>query len=394
MRKLALALLFALCASTAVVSAQAPPAPAPTAEHDPKNDALRAFLDGYLPWGKAPVSIVDITGHPVPGWRIVRALKKYGDKDEGSDQVEAAVDDAGKHALVGYLFADDERLGKTMPVSTERDLDGVLGALKRVFGPVRLGIVLDPSADLPGWKGAKLAIETGYGSYQAPAFVTASDGGFILLGRAFDRTRPIPEQRRQAFALEGAPSIGDANARVTVVEFSDMECPSCKRRTGDWERLAEKLGSSLKVKRYFKMYPLTSIHPWAFRAASAARCFFAKDPALFLSWKSSVYARQDDLTVDALDSFALDFAQANGMSADDFRACYLQSTATKQILKDMAEGFSLGVRSTPSFFVDGVLVAWRDDDTMEEYLRATYMNGAGLPLPKRASSAPAPGTPH
>ncbi|HKC26352.1 MAG TPA: thioredoxin domain-containing protein, partial [Thermoanaerobaculia bacterium] len=311
MRRSALALLALLSCTAA-----AQPAPTPVPTPDPDKEAIRTFLNGFLPWGRGEVRLLDLVARKVPGWRLLRAVKKHEGREDEGDQIEAALDEAGKIALIGAMFADEERVGKDLPVASDADLAGVTGALKKVFGPVRLKMTLDSTADVPGWKGAWLAVETGYGSYKAPAHVTAKDGGFVLLGRAWDRTRPIPEQRQKLMSLKDTPSIGDDGARVTVVEFSDMQCPSCKYRTAAWEKLTEKLGSALKVKRYFKSYPLTMIHAWAFRASSAGRCFFAKDPALFLSWKSSVYARQENTSIDSLDAFAFDFAQSNGISPE------------------------------------------------------------------------------
>ena len=95
---------------------------------------------------------------------------------------------------------------------------------------------------------------------------------------------------------------------MTVVEFSDMECPSCKRRTSDWDSLQAKLAGELKIRRYVKSFPLTDSHPWAFRAASAARCFFERSPELYFRYKSNVYARQEELNVAAVDAFSLAFA--------------------------------------------------------------------------------------
>jgi protein-disulfide isomerase len=378
MKRLLAALGLALLSLAPATFAQAP-ATAP----DPAKEELRAYLDGYMSWGKGQVSLVDLVEHKVPGWRLVRAVKKFEGREGDGEQLEAALDDAGKTALIGIVFVDEERAGKDMPVATARDLEGVSTSLKKIFGPTRFKLSLDPSTDVPGWKGARIGIDTGYGFYEAPAHVSAHDGGFVVLGRVWERSRSIPDQRRALIPLTDTPFIGDADAKITVVEYSDMQCPSCKFRTAMWEKLTEKLGSAVKIKRYFKSYPLTSIHSWAFRAASAGRCFFEKDPALFLSWKGAVYGRQEQLSVDALDAFAFDFAQSNGTTSQDFLSCYLQPAATNRILKDLGEGFGMGVRSTPTYFVDGVLVTWWDEDTMEEFLRTKYMNSAGLPLPKK-----------
>jgi protein-disulfide isomerase len=113
------------------------------------------------------------------------------------------------------------------------------------------------------------------------------------------------------------------------------------------------------------------------------------NPELFLRWKSNIYSRQDELTVATVDQFALDFAVANDMPDAAFRGCYLQPRANEKILADLAEGFIVRVRSTPTYFIDGVAVNWFYDNAMEEYLRKTFLGGKGLPLPT-PTAAPKP----
>ena len=74
---------------------------------------------------------------------------------------------------------------------------------------------------------------------------------------------------------------------------------------------------------------------------------------LLPSWKSSVFGRQETLSVGELDTFALDFAVANDIPEQAFRSCYLQGDSVTKVLADLSEGFAVRVRSTPTYFVDG-----------------------------------------
>ena len=89
---------------------------------------------------------------------------------------------------------------------------------------------------------------------------------------------------------------------------------------------------------------------------------------------------------------------ANEIPEEKFKSCYLNEKANARVLADLTEGFALRVRSTPTYFIDGVPVSWFSDNLMEEYLRKTYLKGAGLPLPTpvvkpTAAGAPGPGHP-
>ncbi len=389
----ALLALLATSGTAARLAAAEPPRPKEAAARtaDAKADPLTEWLESFFPWGPGELKVEEAAVIKVPGYRILRVEKNYTLDPKPSDQLFAAVEEGGKSVLVGDAIGDETRVKNPAPVRTNADLVNMRDLLKRGFpGTPRLS--LDPSVDRKEWKGVVVRRETGYGEYAIPAFISARDGAVLFLGRFWDRTRSVAEQRREMLKLADTPAVGPADARVTVVEFSDMECPSCKRRTSDWDALQAKLAGELRIRRYLKSFPLTDAHPWAFRASSAARCFFERSPELFFRYKSNVYARQEELNVAAVDAFSLAFALDNGVPEDYFKGCYLQAKASQKVLSDMAEGWAVRVRSTPTYFVDGVAVSWFADTIMEEYLRKTYLGGKGLPLPKPVPTKAVPAT--
>jgi hypothetical protein len=315
----------------------------------------------------------------IPGWRLYRATKKFAVDERANDQAFVLADDNGKTALVGDVFVDEARLKVPKPIVGESDLDSLRGLLAQ-FLRGRFKVSFDPSLDRRTLKGLKIRQETGYGAYDIAGYVSSGDGALLLVGQAWDRGKSFAEQRRAMMRLDGAPTRGPADATVTVVEYSDMECPFCKKRAGDFDALVAKLGRELKIRRISKAFPIAS-HAWAFRAASAGNCFFRRNKDLYQSWKSNVLGRQETLSVGELDTFALDFAVANDIPEEEFRSCYLQGSSVTKVLEDLSEGFAVRVRSTPTYFVDGVPISWFSDNLMEEYLRKTYLKGAGLPLP-------------
>jgi hypothetical protein len=319
----------------------------------------------------------------IPGWRLYRASKTFTVDQRANDQAFVLADEAGKTALVGDVFVDEARLKVPKPIVGDADVDGLRELLSK-FLRGRFKVSFDPSLDQRSFKGLKIAHDTGYGAYDISAFASTRDGALLLVGRAWDRGRSFAEQRRALIRLEGAPSSGPADAAVTIVEYSDMQCPFCKKRAGDFDALVARLGKELKIRRVSKSFPIGE-HTWAFRAASAGACFGEKKKSLYHEWRSSVFARQETLSVGELDTFALDFAVANDIPEAEFRSCYLQGHAVRKVLDDLAEGFSIRVRSTPTYFVDGVPLSWFADGLIEEYLRKTYLKGAGLPLAAAAA---------
>lgn len=380
-----------------------PAAPKPTAPASPAaasaparpsaNDALLEWVEAFFAWGEGKVTL-DTVPQVVfgGGTRLVVAKKTFTADARMNDQAYLVVEDGAKTVLVGDVLYNEERAKKPAPVRTEADLDGLRARLKQYLVGA-FSLVFDPANDRKGWKAVIVKADTGYGSYPMAGWVKADDGTLLVLGRWWDRARSVAEQRKESVKLAGTPVTGPVDARVTVVEYSDMQCGFCKKRTLDFENLVEKLGKELKIRRYNKSFPLTGAHPWAFRASSAGRCFFDGPGGadLFFRWKSNVYAKQDELSVPQVDAFAMDFAVANEIDERVFRACYLQAKASEKIHADLTEGWAMRVRSTPTYFIDGVYVSWFADNIMEEFLRKTYLGGRGLPLPTPVAKTPAAG---
>lgn len=364
---------------TASPAPAAPPAAAaPVAKvADPRTEALVAWLGDYFPWGPGELKVEPLDGIRVPGWRLYRAMKVFSGDQRANDQAFLLADDAGKTVLAGDIFVEEERLRAPKPVRGPEDV-GALRELLARFLRGRFDVVFEPSRDLPSFKGLTVKHETGYGTYDIAAYVSSADGAVLLVGRAWERARSIAAQRRALIKVDGAPASGPADATVTIVEYSDMQCPFCKKRAADLEALAAKMSKELKIRRVSKSFPIAD-HAWAFRAASAGACFADVKKGLHAYWKSAVFARQETLSVAELDTFALDFAVANGMSEEAFRACYLQGSAVTKVLDDLAEGFAVRVRSTPTYLVDGVPLSWFSDPLMEDYLRKTYLKRAASP---------------
>jgi hypothetical protein len=386
----AFALLFVSGISCPAAQTAAPPAAAPKPPAAPvKSDPLTEWVEGLFAWGAGQTTLEEITTLRIPGTRIYMAKRAYTSDARMNDQTHMFFEEGGK-VLIGDIFYDEDRAKKPAPVRTDADLAS-MRAKMRQFLIGSFSVALDPAGDRRNWKGVTVRTDTGYGSTPMTAYIKADDGTLLVLGRFWDRNRSIAEQRREGIRLAGVPMTGPADAKVTVVEYSDMQCGFCKKRTADFDALVAKLSKELKIKRYIKSFPLTGAHPWAFRAASAGRCFFdLQGPESFFRWKAQVYAKQDELSVPAVDAFAMDYAYANEIPDPQFRGCYLQAKSNDKIHADLTEGWALRVRSTPTYFIDGVYVSWFGDNLMEEYLRTTYLGGRGLPLP---ASSPAAATP-
>jgi protein-disulfide isomerase len=159
-----------------------------------------------------------------------------------------------------------------------------------------------------------------------------------------DNLKP-PAAARVEVSVDGAPFRGLANSPVTIVEFSDFECPFCKRAHPTLMQLLEKYAG--KVKLVYRDFPLESIHPQARRAAEAARC--ANDQGKFWDYYDTLFTESPKLAPDDLKRYA---AQA-GIDVKKFDDCLSGGVHKTALQKDIDEGTRLGVTGTPAFFING-----------------------------------------
>ena len=144
------------------------------------------------------------------------------------------------------------------------------------------------------------------------------------------------------------PVIGDKNAKVTIIEFSDFECPFCGKFYDDaYKQINEQYIKTGKVKIVFRDFPL-SFHPNAHNAAEAAEC--ADEQGKFLEMHDKIFENQKALTKDDLKKYAKDL----GLDQSKFDSCLDTGKYKQEVDKDLEDGSKVGVSGTPSFFINGI----------------------------------------
>jgi protein-disulfide isomerase len=151
-------------------------------------------------------------------------------------------------------------------------------------------------------------------------------------------------------SVDDDPSWGPEDAPVTIVEFSDFQCPYCARFvTQTYPQIKQQYEG--KVRFVFRDFPLTQIHENAQNAAEAAGC--ANEQGKFWEYHDMLFTNQSALDVASLKSYASQL----GLDSATFDQCLDSGKYAEEIQKDLQDGNQYGVQGTPSFFVNGLLVS-------------------------------------
>jgi protein-disulfide isomerase len=151
---------------------------------------------------------------------------------------------------------------------------------------------------------------------------------------------------RLTFNNGNAPSLGPENAPVTLVEFSDFQCPFCNRFAPTLKQVREKYGDKVRV--VYRQYPIPSLHPFAFMAAEASLC--ANEQGKFWPLHDAMFANQTKLAVADIKKKAVEL----GMDQKKFDSCVDSGRFVEQVQSDMAAGVKVGITGTPAVFVNGI----------------------------------------
>jgi protein-disulfide isomerase len=149
-------------------------------------------------------------------------------------------------------------------------------------------------------------------------------------------------------AAEG-PSKGPADAKVTIVEFSDFQCPYCARSVATIDQVLAKYPADVRL--VYRHLPLDSIHPHARGAAEASAC--AEEQGLFWPYHDKLFQNNKKLAKEDL----LRYAGEAGLDAAKFQVCVEERRFQAKVESDLQAARAVGISGTPAFVVNGVLLS-------------------------------------
>ncbi len=235
---------------------------------------------------------------------------------------------------------------------------------------------LKPSA-YPGLEEGTLTVSLPQAPPQSQKFYVTRDDRAVFLGEPIDASRTLKElkaERTAQFAklTEGLPVRGNPAAPVTIVEFSDFQCPYCRQA---YQAVMQVLKTHPNdVKFIYKQFPLSSIHPWANGAALISTCAGQQNPAAFWKLHDAYFEDQASITAQnlmersraAIAGEKLDTAKLNACISDP--ASPEHQAAQAVLANSLKEGEPLGVQGTPTFFMNGKHVSLQSPENTAQLI--------------------------
>lgn len=165
----------------------------------------------------------------------------------------------------------------------------------------------------------------------------------LLRGRA---PAPPPEPQNVVLDIKDDPFKGQPDAKLTLIEFSDYQCPFCARHFRETiPQLEREYIATGKVKYVFRNFPIESIHPQAFKAHEAAHC--AGEQGNYWEMHGRLFANQKAMSPKDLS----EHAQRLSLDMPKFQQCLEGGKYVSKIRQDLSEGQKAGVQGTPTFFL-------------------------------------------
>jgi protein-disulfide isomerase len=193
----------------------------------------------------------------------------------------------------------------------------------------------------------------------------SDDGRFLVQGELDDMQASPFAKILSEMDLSAAPARGPDEAKVVVVEYADLQCPSCRAyflsARGIYPNYPQ-------VRFVFRDFPLTQIHAWAMTASIGGRCIYHKKPAAFWPYADYIYDHQPSIDAGNIWETVLHQGVAAGYDEESFKACMADPAMKAEVEKSVAEGDKLKIANTPTVFVNGRRLVGGERQALVQYI--------------------------
>jgi protein-disulfide isomerase len=201
-------------------------------------------------------------------------------------------------------------------------------------------------------------------SNEAEVYVSKA-GTYMIRGDLTDMTADPFADNRSKLHIGNSPSMGPVDAKITLIEFGDFECPSCRQLD---LILRDLLPKHPEIRLVFKHFPLTNIHPWAMTAAIASQCAYQQNPTAFWKIHDAIYDAQDVISPENVWDKMQDLAKQEELNVETFKTCMSNPETANQVNQTIEEGHALTITATPTTFINARRVVGPDKSLIEQHI--------------------------
>jgi protein-disulfide isomerase len=252
--------------------------------------------------------------------------------------------------LALFVIALAASLGAQQSTANLPNQDTVKQFVEHMVGydpAIKFQVTSIKPAEAPGFADVSVVLNNGQGE-QVLNFYVSPDGKWALIGQMMDfGADPFARYRAMLQKADG-PIRGAKDAKVTIVEFADLECPACKAALPNIEKMQSE---NPNVRVIFQNFPLEKLHPWALRAALYVDCLKSQND---VAWKfiDTVYQHQEEIKPETADALLKQYAGEAGAGAN-VATCIADPKTKADVMASEGLGESVAVSATPTLFVNG-----------------------------------------
>ncbi len=203
----------------------------------------------------------------------------------------------------------------------------------------------------PDYLETTVTVDDGKEKHSQPLFISRNMR-YLVAGSMFNLGGDSRQDIVRLISLPDQATQGPADAPVTLVEYSDLQCPVCAHFQEELEtEVVPKYGDKLRV--VFKEFPLVSMHDWALTGAIAAQCTYQIDPSKYVAFRSAVFKNQESMSAEHARDMLLHFGAEAGVDNMKLAACIDSQGSLSRVEANIHEGEALGVGQTPTSYVNG-----------------------------------------
>ncbi|OGE21185.1 MAG: hypothetical protein A3J42_06955 [Candidatus Dadabacteria bacterium RIFCSPHIGHO2_12_FULL_53_21] len=344
-----------------------------------ENARLQTFFKKNFGANLAPDTVIEIKGVEDSS---IKGLKKGTfviNTAQGSQEVGFVMSQDGKYLLMGNMV--DTTGFKVTAIKNIKQ--GAIPIPRGEF-PVLMTtdgkflIINSEIIDVSKFKDSKLAgFKEGSfnmgGRQTVPVFISGN-GKFLVLGtEIYDTTVDPQKEIMEKISLKDVPIKGADNAKVVIVEYSDFQCPFCKRGKDMLPQILKDYNG--KVKIAYKQLPLKN-HNWAMPAAIASVCAYEQGNDKFWALHDKLFDSQKDITLENSKEKFNQYAKEVGLDTKKFDACLNSKEAAAVVDTQMKEAVEIGVQSTPTFVVNGMIVPGANPEGLKSAIEIQLSEGS------------------